>query len=308
MVRLLLVLAAASLVFPQDRVLTPAAEFDLHAGLKLSRHARVRLTLSATPTGLTLVTIGENFAALTSADPNGRILHARSDLASVHAQIYGALPRPDGNVWLLSAGPNQAFGAYTELGNALPSRPVTGKFHSGPENYTDMDLYTPAGEHLEHLRLLRPVVPLAAGNDEIVLRVYPGQILYFGIAANGQFQKKTEVRLDPPVRFAFATMASNGEILLMDRQSGDMLIVDPKTHRGSVVHLPKPYPVTAVSTDADAVYLLTGDTVLKADLQGRILAEHRLQFGHGFQPVAIAVTGPSIYLVNQSGVTERFEL
>jgi hypothetical protein len=51
------------------------------------------------------VTIEENRVSLVSTDLDGRILHSRSDLASVRAQVYEALPLPDGRVWLVAAGP-----------------------------------------------------------------------------------------------------------------------------------------------------------------------------------------------------------
>jgi hypothetical protein len=138
------------------QTLSPAAEFDLNA--KPHRFGRAtRSYFTATSTGLTLVVIGDNSVLLVSADPDGRILHSRSDLASVNAQTYAALPRPDGSVWLLSSSPYrmlELFGVEpgVGIGDASSGRPPSGRGSSEAHNYNQMDLYSPAGEHLAFLR------------------------------------------------------------------------------------------------------------------------------------------------------------
>jgi hypothetical protein len=83
----LCILAASAVAGAQT--LSPASEFDLN--VKSHRFGRaMRSYFTATANGLTFVAIGDNSVLLVSADADGRILHSRSDLASVHAQFYAA--------------------------------------------------------------------------------------------------------------------------------------------------------------------------------------------------------------------------
>jgi hypothetical protein len=135
-------------LFGQSGLLSPTADFDLNAGLKSHKSRRnVRSYFAATPNGLTLVTISYNHVSLTSADLDGRILHSKSDLASVNAQAYAALPRRDGSVWLVSYGPYNFTGTVT-------TDPIGGRATTRIESYNDLGLYSPSGEHLGSLRLL----------------------------------------------------------------------------------------------------------------------------------------------------------
>jgi hypothetical protein len=116
----------------------------------------------------------------------------------VHEQIYSALPRPDGSVWLISSG----LYRFPESPVALPGNPVS----THAENYNELDLYSPAGDHLGSLRLLAEVAgsesPIAAANDQLALRntSAPGftpqqTLIHFGTVADGRFKERTQVRL-----------------------------------------------------------------------------------------------------------------
>jgi hypothetical protein len=298
--------------------LSPAAEFDLNAKPHLFGRA-IRTYFVASPNGLTFVVIGDNNVLLVSADPDGRILHSRSDLASVHAQINAALPRPDGSVWLLSSSPYpmlEPFGVGTGLGigDASPVRPPAGRGSSETLNYNQMDLYSPAGEHLAFLRVLANVAsPIAAGNDQLVLRSTgaPGfpitpQVLRFGTVADNQFKERTQVRLEPPVNGAIPVLSPNGDLLLINKASGTMVVIDPQTKAGSVIKLPKPSRIRAAASDSGYVYLLSDGAALKTDLTGQVLSTYRFQLRRGFDPSSVAVTGNSLYLADKSGHVARY--
>lgn len=307
--------------FGQSRLLSPTAEFDLNAGSKAHHLGRiVRSSFAATPNGLTWVTIGEK-ASLTSADLDGRILHSRSDLASVNAQIYAALPRQDGSVWLVSSGPHNLFDNFATGDFAIgPLAPPAGRASTPVAPYNQMDLYSPAGARLTSLRLLTPVdtweKPLAAANDQLVLlsTTHAGftspqsELIRFGTVTGGQFKERTLVRLAPPVNFAFALLASNGDLLLINRTSGSMVVIDPMTHRDSVVQLARPHPVRAAAVDANDLYLLSIDVVLKTDLAGQLLSTYRFHFSRRFEPVTLGVTASVLYLVDKAGRVERFQV
>jgi len=299
--------------------LSPAAEFDLNP--KPHHFGRAaRIYFVATPNGLTLAMIGDNNVFLVSADPDGRILHSRSDLASVHAQIYAALPRPDGSVWLLSSSPYhllEPFAAGTGFGVAdvSPGRAPAGRGSSTTTNYNQLDLYTPAGEHLAFLRLLaNAAAPIAAGDDRLILRSTgaPGfrlpQTVYFGTVVDNQFKEKTQVRIEPPVIGAIPVLTSNGDLLLIDKDTGNMVVIDPNTKAGSIVRLVKPNRIRAAASDSGYVYLLSANAVIKTDLTGQVLSTYRFQLRRGFDPSYLAVTGNSLYLADKSAHIARFRL
>jgi len=52
--------------------------------------------------------------------------------------------------------------------------------------------------------------------------------------------------------------------------------------------------------------LLSENAVLKTDRSGRELATYHFQFGQGFEPVSLGVTGHSLYLVDRTSRVERF--
>lgn len=87
-----------------------------------------------------------------------------------------------------------------------------------------------------------------------------------------------------------------------------MAVIDPKTKVGSVTPLAKPQLIRAAATDAKFIYLLSSDSVVKIDRTGEVFSEYRFQFEHGFVPVAIAVTGHWLYLVERSGHALRYLL
>ncbi len=307
-------LAAVFAASLRGQLLSPNVEFDLNSSGKLPHHdQRTRVYFMANASGLTLLTINEEVVSLIAADLDGRIIHSRSDIASVHAQIYAALPRPDGSVWIVSAGP-QAFGGMSPIGNA---RPVGGT--NNPTYYQQLDLYSRSGEHRESLRIVNLVlgseVPLAATDDELVLSTggaphfrSPDQFIRFGTVEAGRFKERTQVRLTPPIYGAIPVITQDGDLLLVNKRSGNMAVIDPKTKVGSVTPLAKPQLIRAAATDAKFIYLLSSDSVVKIDRTGEVFSEYRFQFEHGFVPVAIAVTGHWLYLVERSGHALRYLL
>jgi len=262
-------LLAAINLSAQSNPLSPSAEFNLNAALTHSPGRTARTFFGATPNQLTLVTIEENRVSLVSADPDGRILHSRSDLSSVGAQIYEALPCPDGSVWLVAMGPYYLM---------LPGDAGTGPF-AGPalaDDFQQLDLYSPAGKHLSSVRLLSGSTwetPIAAAGDLLILRasVFTGlgsdrrtELIRFGTAAGGQFKETAFARLQPPILGAIPVLASNGNLVLIDKTSGNMVVVDPKTGSGSMLRVIHPHPVQAATADAGFLYLLSaGDWTKK---------------------------------------------
>jgi hypothetical protein len=309
--------AAALSALGQGQLLSPGAEFDLVSGAQSHRHGRTRPFFEAAPSGLTLVLIGENYTLLTSADLDGHIRHSRSDLAAVRAQIDGALLRPDGSVWLVSTGP---YDLTTNFGGT-PIASNMGRIAPRTPLFDDLDLYNPAGEHVTSFRLLSPdwlsESPIAASGDEIVLRssahavglaVSQSEILHFGTVAGGQFHERAQVPVSPPAFGAIPLLASNGDLLLVQKASGAILAIDPSAGGGPVVHAGTVHPVQAAALDSDQLYLFSGDTAARADLAGHVLATWRLQFSPGFKPAALGVTGGCLYLVDMAGRVERFPL
>jgi hypothetical protein len=297
---ILLVLTAVRLF---SQVLLPDAEFDLAAGHKAHYGSRaMRCYFSATPNGLTFVSIDRGVASLSTADLNGNVLHSTSDFASVRAQIDSAILRQDGSFWLVSEGP------YRLADNAVEGRNF----------FNELDLYSAAGEHLESLRLLSPAggsdSPIAANRNELVLRSaaslhfnsLQAQLVHFGTAAKGQFTERTTVRLEPPIFGAIPILTANGDLLLIDKASGSMEVVDPNAKRGSFVKLADPQRVRAAAVDVNFLYLLTSDAVLKMDLPGQVMATYRFQFGRGFEPSCVGATGNALYVVDRFGHGERF--
>ncbi len=220
--------------------------------------------------------------------------------------IYSALPCPDGNFWLVSSGPyNPDNGFHVPAGmvaRALPGSPSA--------NYNQLDLYSFTGEHLQSVRLLEEYAgwhgPMAATSSELVLQ--GTDLIHFGTAADGNFKEQTQVKLAPPVRGGIRLLSSSGDLLLIDRALGNMVVIDPRTKAGSVVQLPMPHPVQAATADSGYVYLLFANTVLKTDLAGQILHTYGLQLSRGFVPASLGVTGNSLYLVNKAGHAARYQL
>ena len=177
-----------------------------------------------------------------------------------------------------------------------------------------MDLYSPAGEHLAFLRLLANAAsPIAAGDDQLVLRSTgpPGfptspQILRFGTVADNQFKEKTQVCLEPPVYRDLPILCPNGDLLLINKASGSMVVIDPQTKAGTVVRLAKPSRIRAAAADSSYVYLLSDGAALKTDLSGHVISAYRFHLRPGFDPSSLAVTGNSLYLADRSGHVARF--
>jgi len=298
----LLVLTAARLFGQQ--VLSPDAEFDLASQGKAHHASRVaRCYFSARPNRLTFVRIDGGVASLSTADLNGRGLYAKSDFVSVHALINAALLRRDGSFWLVSDAPYR-------LDDAVGGRIL----------FKELDLYSQAGEHLDSLRLLSPVggseSPIAANRDELVWRsaVSPHfhssqtQLVHFGTAVKGEFRERTTAKLEPPIFGAISILTEDGELLLIDKASGNMEVIDPNAKRGSVVKLADPQRVRAAAVDGGFVYLLTRAAVLKTDFSGQVVATYGFQANRAFEPSCLGVTGQSMYLVDKLGHVERFAM
>jgi hypothetical protein len=319
MLRLILALGVA-LLAGQDTVLSPNGEFDLRSSGKTYRADRHTKTIfAATSNGFLFLNIGDSNIVLTSAGPDGKNPHTRSDLASANAHIDNAIPRPDGSFWLISSGPYhpyQSSGFPGLQNNALPAPSVTGRNSTGsPAYYNDLDLYDSAGKHLESVRLLSQVggidTPLVASGDQLVLLSAvrsQSQLLRFGTVVNQKFQEYTQVQLESPVIGDLPILTVTGELVLIDRKNGTIVIVDPKTRGVSVIPPVQPHPVRAAVADSSGLFLLFDGRVSKTDFAGKNLATYQFQFGPKFEPVALAVMGNTMYLVDQAGHTERFLL
>lgn len=158
------------------------------------------------------------------ADLDGRVLHVKSDLASVRAQIYEALVLPDGSFWLVASGPYHLSNNFGGSIGSWPSAPF----------FNQLDRYSPTGAHLSAVRLPAPTgaseSPIGAVGDLLVLRDALGvnktsrqsEPIRFGSAAGGQFKESTLVRLAPPVLGAIPVLTSNGNLLLIDKTSGSV--------------------------------------------------------------------------------------
>ena len=283
---------------------SPTAEFDLNGSHELRPDRAARSYFVATPNGLTWVRISQNSVIFTSADLNGHILYSTSDLASVNTQVLGALLRDDGCAWLIASGP------YRLSGTSFPGDIAP---------YADLDLYSPNnGKHLQFLRLLSPVggwqTPIAASHDQLVLlsadqlRPKPqSQLIHFGTVVNGAFQDRVDVRLAPPIS-GLSLLAPNGNLLFINKHSGAIEIIDPNAKSGSLVPPAKPQPVRAAGATTDSLYLLSSNSVLKTDFAGHLLSTYQLQFAHSFAPAALGVTSNSLYLIDNSGHVERFQI
>ena len=177
-------------------------------------------------------------------------------------------------------------------------------------NYHQLDLYSQAGEHKRSVRVLDEYRglggPIAATANQIVFR--SAEVIDFGTVVGDSFHRRTEVRLNPSVPGAIAALASNGDLLLIDKHSGNMVVMDPAKQSGSVVQLAQPHPVSAVAAGADSVYLLSDGAVLKTDPAGHIVATYQPQLNAGFRPVSLGVTGNALYLVDKAGRAARYQL
>lgn len=321
--KVVLLFMAAGVAFSQAIVLDPTAEFDLNATLR-SRHAGhgARSYVAAYPTGLTFATISESGVSLTAADPDGRILHT-AQITSPNARIYQALPRPDGAMWFLSTDPHdlaEGFGAASDLGTALPNPPATGRVNNYQRTYNLIELYDRFGERLELIRTLGLVagsaIPVAATGTQLVLRSTgpllfessAKQVFSFGIPAHGKIEERTRVVLSTPVSRAVPIATGDGKLLLISRDSGNMLVIDPASRSGALVRLTEPHPVRAAVADSGFVFLLSTNAVLQADLAGHIVSTYQLRLRRGFEPFSIGVSGNLLYLVDNAGRAERFQL
>ena len=162
----------------------------------------------------------------------------------------------------------------------------------------------------EHRRL-----PVAAVGHLLVLRGTVGLItsrqpeqIHFGTVAGEHFKESALVSLAPPVVGAIPVLTSNGNLLLIDKTSGSMVVVNPKTKSGSVLQPADPHPVQAAAVDSDFLYLLSTGAVLKTDLVGKVLSTYQFRFGSGFRPASLGATGHALYLIDRAGRAERFQI
>jgi hypothetical protein len=133
-------------------------------------------------------------------------------------------------------------------------------------------------------------------------------MLHFGTVVDNQFKETTQVRLEPPVNGAMPVLSPNGNLLLINKASGSMVVIDPQTKAGTVVRPAKPSRIRAAAADSSYVYLLSDGAALKTDLTGKVLSTYRFQLRRGFDPSSLAVTGNSFYLADKSGHIARFRL
>ncbi len=315
--RAVLFCLAAINLFGQGGFLSPKSKFDLNAGLKHNVGPKARSFFGATRNGLTLVTIGDQ-TSIVSADLDGRILHTSSGITSVNAQIYRALPLPDGRVWSVSQGPYEQFSGSCCVDMAPMGRGV-GRGSTTAVPYNQFDLYSPDGKHSSSLRLMATGTvptdfPIAAASDMLVMLAWLGYgtpqtaLIRFGTVIGGHFHEERVVEFDPPFRRTVAVLAGKDDLVLIDKVAGNMVVVDPQTGSHRLLLPARRYPVRAAAADIDSLYLLSSNDVLKTDLTGTILATYRFRFDRGFRPATLGVAGNNLYLVDHSGRVEEFQI
>ena len=87
------------------------------------------------------------------------------------------------------------------------------------------------------------------------------ELITFGTVAGEQFKEHTVVRLAPPVEGVIAILAPNRDLLLINKTSGSMMVVDPKTKSGSVLQPNDPHPVQAAAVDSNSLYQFSAGAV-----------------------------------------------
>ncbi len=235
---------------------------------------------------------------------------------STDAQIYRALPVPDGSVWIVAQGPYDPSSDDWRLADPMP-RPVEAGGQPSTRHYNQLDLYGADGRHLSSARILAtqpgPLdFPIAAAADMLVVLGWLGygtpqtELIRFGTVSDKAFHQSRSVEFRAPFRRIVPVLAADRKLFLIDKVAGNILAIDPQSGSRQLLRPSRPHPVQAAAADSDFLYLLSADQVLKTNLAGTVLATYRLRFDRGFRPTTLGAAGDDLYLMDDAGRVEEF--
>lgn len=311
--KIALLFFAAMQLAAQTVTISPNADFNLGANVKRPSRRAGRVALSADSNGLTLVTFGEH-VFIVSADSDGRIRYTTPDLKYLREPVYWGFPLTGGGAWLASSKSHREFESHP-----APGFEPTHQSSTGESVTEELDRYGANGDVQASIRFLSSpsfnrTSVLAATADRLVLQSVIGrtglgsEVLRFGRVQDGQFLEEAQVHLNPPVPGAIAILGSDGKLYLVERHSGNLLIVDPVTKVGAVKVAQRPAEVIAGGIDGGNLYLLSRTGVSKCDLDGRVASVYNLEWGAEFVPSEIATSASHLFVADRRGRVERFDM
>ncbi len=250
--------------------------------------------LSPTDRGLTYAVMRRAGNSTTTAyaygDLAGKLQSTVGNRVYTNAAAIAIMPRPDGGVWFCIA--------------------------SGIQRW--LDLYDPQG-HLTKsgLRITGPEQPrrvLAATEDNVVY--YGLRNVHFESTGNGRLTETSAMNIGDislTEKTAIPILADNGDLILVNRSNGELLIFRPSAKTSKMVRLENSARIVAAAFHSDYLYLLSASevpanaaTVLKVDLQGNTVATYSCTPLEN--PSLLAVTADSLYLADPAGRGVRFRL
>jgi hypothetical protein len=276
-----------------ETALSPNADLDLLDLHTAHRIGKVRnSSMTVTEDGITAAFVGERGAAIVKADLDGDILQTTPLSGTVLSSVYETLVCSDGSVWFES-GPKSLL-------NGSPA--------GGTET---LENYDRDGKLLRSTRLFAWYHLIAANKDTIFFLdggvPFPNrEFVHFGFARESGFLEEGKVRLTNPVRSAIGTVGNDARVLIIERPTGNMTIVDKTQQESSQFGLNEPHVIHAVAENGNQVYLLSGDNVFKTDLGGHIVQSYWLRSGHRFVGRSVGVTSRAIYVMDRAGRIEIF--
>jgi len=97
-----------------------------------------------------------------------------------------------------------------------------------------------------------------------------------------RFFEQGKVRLPNPIKGGTGIADNDTHVLIVERPTGNMTIVDGAQQDNDQFGLDQPHVVHALAENDDQVYLLSGDSVFKTDIGGHIVQSYWLRSGHLF--------------------------
>jgi hypothetical protein len=188
--------------------------------------------LLAQPDRLEFVGIGRRAARIVVADPDGVVQSTSPDIVNVHQQIYKAMPRPDGSVWVVASGPHAfaaGYGAVDVPGIAAltTQRALSASGSRGDASFIQMDLYTPDGKRVDSARVGGPFEtvprPIGVWDDGIVFRSLSRALLMS--VSHGQTKEVASAAM-PEVRRTLSLTTPDGKVIVIERESGRYVVAD----------------------------------------------------------------------------------
>jgi len=243
--------------------------------------------MTVTEDGITAAFVGERGAVIVKAALDGDILQTTLLAGTVLSSFYETLVCADGSVWFESLPKS--------LGNNSPAGGT-----ATLENY-DRD-----GKLLRSTKLFAWYHLVAANKDTIFL--LDGELVYLGFVRKSRFFEQGKVRLTNPIKGGIGIAGKDTHLLIIERPTGNMTIVDGAQQRSSQFGLDQPHIVYAVAENGNQVYLLSGDNVFETDRGGHVLQSYWLRSGHRFVGRSIGVTSGRIYVMDRAGRMEIFPL